>query len=169
MSLGIEFCKRPGLSTASLRSYAGVRRRDVAYGERIVNVHYSERTVSESSVEWKIVKTVPHTRESMPLIAGGGKRPLRDRRAYNASFGIAMCSVMRSGSTARIAFGTCVLCLALTTSVSSLIILLLAAPWVWTRFFACVSLPLSSLVGGLPWCWVYIIEHLPFELCDWFR
>ena len=169
VSLGIEFCERAGLSTASLRSYAGVRRRDVAHGEKIVNVHYLERTISESSVQWKIVKTVPHTQESMPLIAGGGKRALRDRRAYNASFGIAMCSLVRSGSTARIAFGACVLCLALTTSLSSFILLLLAGPWAWTRFFACVGLPLSSLVGGLPWCWVYIIEHLPFESCDWFR
>ena len=169
VSLGIEFCERAGFSTASLRSYAGVRPGDVARSERIVDVHYLERTISESSVQWKIVKTVPHTQESMPLIAGGGKRALRDRRAYNPSFSIAMCSLVRSGSTARIAFGTCVLCLALTTSLSSLIILLLTGPWVWTRFFACVGLPLSSLVGGLPWCWVHIVEHLPFESYDWFR
>ena len=169
VSLGIEFCERAGFSTASLRSHAGVRRHDVARSERIVNVHYLERTVSESSVQWKVVKTVPHTHESMPLIAGGGKRALRDRRAYNPSFSIAMCSLATSGSTARIAFGACVLCLALTTSMSSLIILLLPGPWVWTRLFACVGLPLSGLVGGLPWCWVYITEHLPFESCDWFR
>ena len=169
LSLGIEFCERAGFSTASLRSHAGVRRRDVGRSERIVNVHYLERTISESFVQWKVVKTVPHTHESMPLIAGGGKRALRDRRAYNPSFSIAMCSLVRSGSTAKIAFGACVLCLALTTSISSSIILLLAGPWVWTRFFACVGLPLSSLVGGLPWCWIYIIEHLPFESCDWFR
>lgn len=169
VSLGIEFCERAGISTASLRSYAGVRRRDVAQSERIVEVHYLERTIAESSVQWKTVKTVPHTQESMPLIAGGGKRALRDRRAYNASFGIAMCSLVRSGSTARMAFATCILCLAFTTSLSSFMVALLAGPWVWTRFFACLGLPLSSLVGGLPWCWVYIIEHLPFESCDWFR
>ena len=169
VSLGIEFCERAGFSTASLRSYAGVRRRDVGQSEKVVNVHYLERTVSESFVQWRIVKTVPHTHESMPLIAGGGKRACRDRRAYSPSFSIAMCSLVRSGSTARIAFGSCVLCLVLTTSLSSLIILLLPGPWVWTRFFACVGLPLSSLVGGLPWCWVHIVEHMPFESCDWFR
>ena len=168
-SLGIEFCERAGFSTASLRSHAGVRRQDVGRSERIVNVYYLERTISESSVQWKVVKTVPHTHESMPLIAGGGKRALRDRRAYNPSFSIAMCSLVRSGSTAKITFGTCVLCLALTSSISSLVTLLLAGPWIWTRYFACAGLPLSILVGGLPWCWEYIIEHLPFESCDWFR
>lgn len=51
LSLGIEFCERTGLSTASLRSFAGVRRRDVAQSERIIEVHYMERTICESSVD----------------------------------------------------------------------------------------------------------------------
>lgn len=169
VSLGIEFCERAGLSTASLRSYAGVRRRDVAQSERIVGVHYLERTITESSVQWRIVKTVRHTQESMPLVAGDGKLALRDRRAPNASFSVAMCSLVRSGLTARMAFVTCIICLAFTTSLSSFMLVLLPGPWVWTRFFACLGLPLASLVGGLPWCWVYIVEHLPFESCDWFR
>ena len=169
MSLGIDFCERACLSTASLRSYAGVRRRDMTQSESIIEVHYLERTIADSSVEWKVVKTVPHTQESMPLIAGSGKRALRDRRAHDASFSIAMCSLIRSGSTARMAFGTCALCMVFSASISSFMVLMLAAPWVWTRFFACVGLPLSSLLGGLPWCWVYIIEHLPYQSSDWFR
>lgn len=169
MSLGIDFCERAGLSTASLRSYAGVRRRDMTQSESIIEVHYLERTIADTSVEWKVVKTVPHTQESMPLIAGSGKRALRDRRAHDASFSIAMCSLIRSGSTARMAFGTCALCMVFSASISSFMVLMLAAPWVWTRFFACVGLPLSSLLGGLPWCWVYIIEHLPYQSSDWFR
>lgn len=169
LSLGIEFCERAGFSTASLRSYAGVRRRDVAQSERIIEVHYLERTITESSVEWKLVKAIPHTQESMPLIAGGGKRALRDRRAYDASFSIAMYSLARSGSTTRMAFVMCGLCLTFTASISSFTVLMLATPWAWTRFFACVGLPVSILIGGLPWCWVYIVEHLPFESCDWFR
>lgn len=169
LSLGIEFCDRTGFSTTSLRSYAGVRRRDVAQSERIIEVHYLERTVTESSVEWKVVKTVSHTQESMPLIAGDGKRALRDRRAYDPSFGIAMCSLARSSSTARLALGMCGLCLMFTASLSSFMVLTFAAPWTWARFFACIGLPASVLVGGLPWCWVYITEHLPFESSDWFR
>lgn len=105
----------------------------------------------------------------MPLIAGGGKRALRDRRAYDPSFSIAMCSLVRSGSTAKMAFGLCGLCMMFTASLSSFLVLMVAAPWVWTRFFACIGLAVSILVGGLPWCWLYIIEHLPFEPCDWFR
>ena len=169
LSLGVDFCQRTGFSTASLRSYAGVQRRDVAQSERIIEVHYLERTIAESSVQWRLVKTVPHTQESMPLIAGGGKRALRDRRVHDASFSIAMCSFVRSGSTARLAFGVCALCLMLTASLSSLLILTFDAQWTWTRLFACVGLPASVIAGGLPWCWVYITEHLPFEPCDWFR
>ena len=169
LSLGAEFCERTGFSTTSLRSYAGVRRRDVPPSERIIEVHYLERTITESYVEWKVVKTIPHTQESMPLIAGGGKRALRDRRAYDPSFSIAMCSLVRRGSTARLALGMCGLCLMLTGSLSSFMVLMFPAPWTWARFFASVGLPASVLVGGLPWYWVYITEHLPFESCDWFR
>ena len=169
LSLGIDFCERTGFSTTSLRSYAGVRRRDVPQSERMIEVHYLERTITELCVEWKVVKTTSHTQESMPLIAGDGKRALRDRRAYDPSFSIAMCSLARSGSTARLALGMCGLCLMLTASLSSFMILMFAAPWTWARFFACAGLPASVLVGGLPWCWVYITEHLPFESSDWFR
>ena len=140
-----------------------------AFGATATENHYLERTITESSVEWKVVKTIPHTQESMPLIAGGGKRALRDRRAYDPSFSIAMCSLVRSGSTANLAFGTCGICFMLTASVSSFIILMFAAPWTWARVFACVGLPASVLTGGLPWCWVHITEHLPFESSDWFR
>lgn len=86
LSVGIEFCERTGFSTTSLRSYAGVRACDVPQNERVIEVRYLERTITESSVEWKIVKTASHTQESMPLIVGGGKRALRDRRAYDPSF-----------------------------------------------------------------------------------
>lgn len=40
LSLGADFCDRTGFSTASLRSYAGVRHRDVPQNERIIEVHY---------------------------------------------------------------------------------------------------------------------------------
>ncbi len=169
LSLGIDFCERTGFSTTSLRSYAGVRRREVSQSETILKVHYLERTITESSAEWKTVKTTSHTQESMPLIAGGGKRALRDRRAHDPFFSIAMCSLVGSGSTASLALGMCGLCLLLTVSLSSCMILIFAAPWTWARFFACVGLPASVLVGGLPWCWVYITEHLPFAPSDWFR
>ena len=170
LSLGIDFCQRTGFSTVSLRSYAGVRRRDVAaQNERIIEVHYLERTIAESSVQWKVVKTVPHTEESMPLIAEAGKQALRDRRMYDTSYSIAMCSLDRSGSTARLAFGVCALSLMLTASLSSTMTLISDAQWNWTRLFACIGLPTSIIIGGLPWCGVYITEHLPFEPCDWFR
>ena len=170
LSMGIDFCERTGFSTISLRSYAGVRRREVSQGETILKVHYLNRTITESSAEWKTVKTTLHTQESMPLIAGDGKRALRDRRAYDSSFSIAMCSLVGSGFTASLALGMCGLCLLLTASLSSCIILIFAAaPWTWARFFACIGLPASVLIGGLPWCWVYITEHLPFAPSDWFR
>lgn len=105
----------------------------------------------------------------MPLVAGVGKCALRDRRAFDPSFSIAMCSLVRSGSTAILALGMCGLCLMFTTSLPAVMILMFPAPWTWTRVFACIGLPASVLLGGLPWCWVYITEHLPFETSDWYR
>ena len=172
LSLGIDVCERTGFSTTSLRSYAGVRRRDVPWSERFTKVHYLERTIMDSSVEWRDVKTISHSHESMPLIAGGGKgkRALRDRRAYDPSISINMCSLKKSRFTAGSALLMCGISLMLTASLSSFVIVLLfTAPWTWTRFFACVGLPGSILVGGMPWCWIYITEHLPFEPSDWYR
>ena len=170
LSLGIDVCERTGFSTTSLRSYAGVRRRDVPRSERFTKVHYLERAITDSSVEWRDVKTTSHSQESMPLIAGGGKRALRDRRAYDPSISINMCSLKENGFTAGLALLMCGISLMLTASLSSFVIVLLfSAPWTWTRFFACVGLPASILVGGMPWCWIYITEHLPFEPCDWYR
>ena len=172
LSLGIDICERIGFSTTSLRSYAGVRRRDVLvpWSESFTKVHYLERTIMDSSVEWRDVKTISHSHESMPLTAGGGKRALRDRRAYDPSISINMCSLKENRFTADSALLMCGISLMLTASLSSFgIVLLFAAPWTWTRFFACVGLPGSILVGGMPWCWIYITEHLPFEPSDWYR
>lgn len=43
LSFGVDFCERTGFSIISLRSYAGVRSRDVARDEQITHVHYLER------------------------------------------------------------------------------------------------------------------------------
>ena len=167
LSLGPSLCERIGFSTTSLRSYAGVKRRDVAQSEKIIEVHYLERTVAGSYVEWNVVKTTSHTQETMPLVSGSGNVASCDRTAFDSSsYSIATCSL---GSTPGLAFGVCGLCLTLTTSLSSFMILVFPAPWTWARFFACCGLPLAVLAGGLPWCWVYITEHLPFQPSDWFR
>ena len=169
LGCGLEFCERTGFSTTALRSYAGVAKRDVANNEKITDVHYLERSISDRSVQWNLVKTVPHTRESMPLIAGHGSRPVRDRRTHDAPFGIAMCTLEKGKGTAALTFGWCIISLVLATSLSSFSILFCSSRLTWTSFFACAGLPLSVLIGGLPWCLVYIIEHLPLETSDWFR
>ena len=169
LSLGLDLCERTGFSTTSLRSYAGVRRRDVSQSERFTKVHYLERAITSSTLEWRDVKTTSHSQESMPLIVGGGKQALRDRRAYDPSISISMCSLKENGFSATLALWMCGISLMLTGGLSSFMILLFTAPWTWTRFFACVGLPMSILVGGMPWCWVYITEHLPFEPSDWYR
>lgn len=140
------------------------------WSESFTKVHYLERAITDLSVEWRDIKTTSHSHESMPLIAGGGKRALRDRRAYDPSISINMCSLKENRFTAGLALLMCGISLMVTASLSSFgIVLLFTAPWTWTRFFACVGLPGSILVGGMPWCWIYITEHLPFEPSDWYR
>ncbi|MCJ1453467.1 hypothetical protein MMC28_003814 [Mycoblastus sanguinarius] len=169
LGLGVEFCERTGFSVASLRSYAGVNSRDISQSEKITEVHYLKRTISESSIQWHTVKTVPHTQDSMPLITGNGIRASRDRRTHDSSFGIAMCSLGKRGATATLAFGLPSVCLASAASISSLPVLLFTSALTWTRLFASVGLTSSVLLGGLPWCLIYIIEHLPFDDSDCFR
>lgn len=75
----------------------------------------------------------------------------------------------RGKGTATLAFLICALCLGLAASVSSMSILISSSHWTWTRFFACAGLPMSVLLGGLPWCFVHIVEHLPLGHSNWFR
>ena len=170
LSLGVEFCERTGLPTLSLRSYAGVGNNPSARGEKTVEVHYLKRTISKDSVAWSIKKTALHTQESMPLTAGAGLLAPQDRRADDPSFSIAMCHLDKRKGTAASAFGLSVVSLAVTTSIPSFIILLLSmSNWSWSRLYASFGLTISVCLGGLPWCFVYIMEHLPFEASDWYR
>ena len=169
LSLGIGFCDQVGFSTNSLRSYAGVKSRDVAPGEKVVKVNYLEREAADGGVIWKIIKTVSHTEESMPLTVGSGRRALQDRRTYDTSYSLAMCSLARTHKTAFFSFGMCSLALCVAASIASFPVLLCSSKESWTRYFACLGLVMSVLVGGLPWCWIYIQEHLPFESSHWFR
>lgn len=169
LTLGVEFCERIGFSTVSLQSYVGVRRFDVAHRERVVDIHYLERTCIGDAVQWSLVKTVPHIPESMPMISGGVIRAEKDRRPREASFALAMCQLPQSKGTASVTFSLYALFLAFAASLSSFPILLSKSSWTWTRLFATAGLPASVLLGGLPWCLVCITEHLPFEPCDWFR
>ena len=141
----------------------------MAYNENLTEVHYLKRSISEGFVQWKIVKIVPHTPESMPLVARVSTRTSMDQRASETSFGIAVCILDTGKSMPATALGFCALCLASMATLSSLAVLLSTSRWTWTRFFACAGLPASVLLGGLPWGWVNIVEHLPFESSHWFR
>ena len=67
------------------------------------------------------------------------------------------------------AFGLCAICLALSASIASFATLSCTSGWTWPRFFAYAGLPISVLIGGLPWCLIHIIEHLPLKASEWFR
>ena len=169
LSLGVEFCERIGFSIASFRSFAGVRRADFSQRETAVDVNYLERSVRGASIQWRLVKTVVHTQESMPMTAGGGVPISRDRRTHDASYGIAICRLPQHRGTLSLTFGLYLVSLAFAVSISSFPVLMFTSKWTWTRIFASAGLPMSILSGSLPWCLVYITEHLPFEPCDWFR
>ncbi|KAI4130231.1 MAG: hypothetical protein LQ338_001846 [Usnochroma carphineum] len=169
LGLGVEFCERTGFSTIPLRPFVGVRPYDTAYSERVVGTQYLERTVNEESISWRVVKRVLHTPESMPLTAGKGVRAMRDRRNQDLPYGIGMCTLDRSWGQRISALALASTGLTLTASIAGLPVLLSQADWTWSRFFASAGLIMSILLGGLPWCFICITEHLPFESSDWFR
>ena len=169
LSFGVELCERVGFSIASLRSYTGVRHPDFTPDDKVVNVYYLERAVQDHSVQWRVVKIVPHTEESMPLIAGSGSRVPRDLQTQDASFGIAMCRLPQNKGTISLTFSLYSICLGFAVSCSSFPVLMFTSKWTWTRILAFAGLPTSVLLGGLPWGLIYITEHVPFVPCDWFR
>ncbi|KAL8793659.1 MAG: hypothetical protein Q9195_003708 [Heterodermia aff. obscurata] len=169
LSLGVEFCGRIGFSTLSLRSYAGVRKSEVPFNERLTEVKYLQRRDLNGFTRWDIVKSVAHTKESMPLTIGAGQRAKEDRRAFDRSYSVAMCTLARTRETSYFAFAMCAVALASAAGIASFPVLLFSSHRTWTRIFASAGLVISVLMGGLPWCWIYLQEHLPFESCQWFR
>ncbi|CAF9914586.1 MAG: hypothetical protein HETSPECPRED_002022 [Heterodermia speciosa] len=169
LSLGVQFCERIGFSTISLRSYAGVRKSEVLVNERLTKVKYLQRRNLNGYIRWDIVKNVEHTKESMPLTIGAGQRAPKDRRAFDRSYSVAMYTLARTRKTSYIAFGMCAVGLASAASIASCPILIFSTYRTWTHIFASAGLVISILIGGLPWCWIYLQEHLPFESCQWFR
>ena len=162
LSFGPIFCERTGFSTASLRSYAGVSD-GFAAGQR-TDVYYLQRNITEGFVSWSVVKKVRHTPESMPLVA--------QDTDHIKEFGISTFKIADiQVNDVRIMI-LCGLCLLFATSLSSFTVVLLTdqwtKSWTWTRIFACLGMPVSVLLGGLPWCWIYIIEHVPFGISGWF-
>ena len=169
LGLGVQFCERTGFSTISLRSYAGVLKSEVLVNERLTKVKYLQRHDLGGYIRWDIVKSVEHTKESMPLTIGAGQRALKDRRAFDTSYSVAMCTLARTRETSYFAFCMCAVALASAAGIASSPILIFSTYQTWTRIFASAGLVISVLMGGLPWCWIYLQEHLPFESCDWFR
>ena len=121
------------------------------------------------SVQWKLVKTVHHTQESMPLIMEKRIVSTRDKRPNNGSFGIGMCKMPKSRGSALLAIILFTCCLAVAASLASFPVLIFTSEWTWTHSYAAAGIPLSVLLGGLPWCLVHITEHLPYRSCDWYR
>lgn len=169
LSFGVRFCERTGFSTLSLRSYAGVTKSEVLVNEKLTKVKYLQRHDLGDYIRWDIVKSVEHTKESMPLTIGAGQRALKDRRAFDTSYSVAMCTLARTRETSYFAFGMCAIALASAAGIASFPVLTFSTHRTWTRIFASAGLVVSVLMGGLPWCWIYLQEHLPFESCQWFR
>ena len=169
LSLGVQFCERTGFSTLPLRSYTGVRKSEVLVNERLTEVKYLKRHNLGGYIRWDIVKRVEHTKESMPLTIGDGQRALKDRRAFYTSYSVAMCTLARTRETAYFAFGMCAVALASAAGIASFPVLIISSYRTWARIFASAGLVISVLMGGLPWCWIYLQEHMPFESCQWFR
>ena len=118
LSFGVEVCEGNGFSITALRSYGRVRSCEEDVGVA-TEVHYLERMILDSSVQWGVAKSISHTNESISLIAGDGIKALRDRRSYNAAYTIAMCTTAKFKGTATMAFGPCAICLALSASIAS--------------------------------------------------
>ena len=169
LSLGVQFCERTGFSTLYLRSYAGVRKSEVLVNERLTKVKYLQRHDVGGYIRWDIVKSVEHTKESMPLTIVAGQQALKDPRVIETSYSVAMCTLARSRDTSYFAFGMCAIALAAAAGIASFPVLLFSTYQTWRCTFASAGLVISVLMGGLPWCWIYLQEHLPFESCERFR
>lgn len=169
LSLGAEICERTAFSIDALRSYMGVGSAHSSTNERVTEVQYLERIIQEDSVQWRIVKSVMHTKKSMPLTAGYGVREMRDRRPHSPFYGIAMCQLDKSMGTAAMTLVLSGVGLVFASGIPSFTVLLVTSGWTLIRIFATVGLTTSVVLGGLPWCFVYMIEQSPFGPSEWFR
>ena len=76
----------------------------------------------------------------MPLTVGAGQRALRDRRTYDTSYSLAVCSLATTHKTAFFSFGMCSLALCVAASIGS--------------FQSCSVVPMNlGPVFSLVWVW----------------
>ncbi|KAI9672531.1 MAG: hypothetical protein M1817_003297 [Caeruleum heppii] len=67
LAMGAEACEHAGLPTASLRPILGLARRDLLPAEDVTPVVYLQRREDEGQVEWRRLKRIVHTADSMPM------------------------------------------------------------------------------------------------------
>ncbi|KAI9859406.1 MAG: hypothetical protein M1813_006743 [Trichoglossum hirsutum] len=164
LAMGSHACGQSAFSTTMQRPYMGVAEKERLPSEELTEVRYLERRKRESDVEWRVVKILRHTDESMPLTANRRKSDvLADKYSVIELILAAEKNILRS----RLAFLWVPGSVALTTGATSFTILPFDGGFGWTRLYATFGLFASILTGSLCWAWVYSQEQLPPGRSPW--
>ncbi|KAI9786692.1 MAG: hypothetical protein M1839_006243 [Geoglossum umbratile] len=146
-AMGSHACEQSAFPTVALRPYMGVAARDRLPSDELTDVRYLERQKLEGKVEWRIVKVLKHTDESMPLTAN---RRGSSHRTSEYSFHELILRADKNIMRTRLGFLWVPGSMMATAGATSFLILPFSHGFSWTRFYSTFGL-FASLLWSSRW------------------
>ncbi|KAM7196732.1 hypothetical protein V8F20_006925 [Naviculisporaceae sp. PSN 640] len=162
LALGTEACVAAAFPTAPVRSILGVPPQDRLPGDELVTVNYVRRTQSGDNVTWQLIKSVAHTKESMP-VTWAHTAIAQSSRIPPALF---LLDAWRQG---KLYFSRqkpphrwhVAVAIVASTGVNCLLVLAIGTEWPWFKLVASVGMFAALCGSSLMWASVYIAEQVP--------
>jgi len=162
LAIGTEACVAAAFPTAPVRSILGAPPQDRLPGDELVTVNYLERTQVGDAITWRLIKSVAHTKESMPatwahnaVASSDQMKPAfflleaeRESKKY-----ISKQSPPRRWHV--------VLAILVSTCVNSFLILSIGDTWPWFKLVASAGMFVALFGSSLTWATVYMTEQVP--------
>ncbi|WKT53628.1 hypothetical protein QSH57_004212 [Fusarium oxysporum f. sp. vasinfectum] len=161
LSIGSEACVAAAFPTAPVRALLGVAPEDRLPDSELVDVKYVERAEGDNVITWKLVKTVTHTKESMP--ASWAYVAIGTTRRQPGFF------LFEAGRSAFQHFSKqkpprrwhVILAIILSAAVNSFLILSIGTNWKWYKYMASIGMFVVLASSSIMWAMVYMKEQLP--------
>jgi len=162
LAIGTDACVAAAFPTAPVRSILGVPPQDRLPGDELVTVNFLERTQVGDSITWRLIKSVAHTKESMPATWAHNAVASSDRMQpafFLLEAGRESKKYISKQSPPR--RWHVVVAILVSTGVNSFLILSIGDTWPWFKLVASAGMFVALFASSLTWATVYMTEQVP--------
>lgn len=160
ITMGSDACVSAAFPTAPVRALLGVPKEDRLPGEELVTVTYIKRYIEGENIVWKRIKSVAHTKESMP-VTWAHTAVGRDRDPQ--------LLLLEAGRKTKRLFSRqrppyrweVIVAILLATGINSFAVFLVGGGWTWSKYVASIITFSFLASSSLMWAYVYVQEQVP--------